>query len=142
MIQQKKYTSCLIQYARLIAATLFLCCLIQTSVQGQSKDKASASQRTIYGLASYYANKFEGRLTANGEVFSQSKLTAACNVFPLGTKLKVTNLRNRKSVIVRTNDRLHPNTRRIIDLTYTAASKLGFIHAGLARVRIEVVTDK
>ncbi|HCF63078.1 MAG TPA: septal ring lytic transglycosylase RlpA family lipoprotein [Chitinophagaceae bacterium] len=111
-------------------------------MQGQSKDNASASQRTIYGLASYYANKFEGRLTANGEVFSQSKLTAACNVFPLGTKLKVTNLRNRKSVIVRTNDRLHPNTRRIIDLTYTAASKLGFIHAGLARVRIEVVTDK
>lgn len=119
---------------------LVWCFGVQHSLSAQQK--SSPSQRTIYGLASYYANKFEGRLTANGEVFSQSKLTAACNVFPLGTKLKVTNLRNRKSVIVRTNDRLHPNTRRIIDLTYTAASKLGFIHAGLARVRIEVITDK
>ncbi|MBX2938604.1 MAG: septal ring lytic transglycosylase RlpA family protein [Ferruginibacter sp.] len=142
MNQQNKYTSFLRNFTRTSACTLFLCCLLQYAAQAQPKEKETASKRTIYGLASYYANKFEGRLTANGEVFSQSKLTAACNVFPLGTRLKVTNLRNRKSVIVRTNDRLHPNTRRIIDLTHTAASKLGFIHAGLARVRIEVVTDK
>lgn len=108
----------------------------------QPKDSVSvpsAQKRTIYGLASYYADKFEGRLTANGEVFSQKKLTAACNVFPIGTKLKITNLRNRKTVIVKVNDRLHPKTKRIVDLTRAAASQLGFIHAGLARVRIEVV---
>ena len=61
----------------------------------------------LYGTASYYANKFEGRLTANGEIFSQQKMTAACNVLPLGTWIKVTNLYNGRSVIVKVNDRLH-----------------------------------
>lgn len=118
---------------------LWMCVQTFGPVAAQNDSTKLSQKRTIYGLASYYAQKFEGRLTANGEVFRHSKMTAACNVFPLGTKLKVTNLRNRKSIIVRTNDRLHPNTKRIIDLTYTAASKLGFIHAGLARVRIEVI---
>lgn len=114
---------------------IFFCSLLYA----QTDSVKAARKKTIYGVASYYAQKFEGRLTANGEIFRHSQLTAACNVVPLGTKLKVTNLRNRKSIIVRTNDRLHPNTKRIIDLTYTAASQLGFIHAGLARVRIEVI---
>lgn len=100
---------------------------------------AKDPSKTLYGLASYYAQKFEGRKTANGEIFRHSMMTAACNVLPLGTYVRVTNLKNNKYIIVKTNDRLHPKTRRIIDLTYTAASRLGFIKAGLTRVKIEVL---
>ena len=101
--------------------------------------KSPDPSKTLYGLASYYAQKFEGRKTANGEIFRHSMMTAACNVLPLGTYVRVTNLKNNKVIIVKTNDRLHPKTRRIIDLTYTAATRLGFIKAGLTRVKIEVL---
>ena len=87
-------------------------------------------------------NKFNGRKTANGEIFSHAKLTAACNVLPLGTWIRVTNLKNGKVVIVKTNDRLHPNTRRLVDLTKTAAKQLGFISRGLTRVKVEVLDQK
>ncbi len=97
------------------------------------------SDKIIYGLASYYAQKFQGRKTANGEIFDHSKLTAACNVLPLGTWLKVTNLKNKRSIVVKTNDRLHPKTRRIIDLSYEGAEQLGYIKSGLTRVKIEVI---
>lgn len=98
--------------------------------------------KILYGQASFYANKFVGRKTANGEIFSQEKLTAACNVLPLGTWVKVTNLKNKKVVVVKTNDRLHPNTRRLIDLTKAAARKLGFVKHGLTRVKIEILPNK
>jgi rare lipoprotein A len=100
------------------------------------------SARILYGQASYYASKFEGRKTANGEIFRHAKLTAACNSLPLGTWIKVTNLRNGKSVVVKTNDRLHPKTKRLVDLTHTAAQKLGFIKSGLTRVKVEVLKQK
>jgi rare lipoprotein A len=95
--------------------------------------------KTLFGTASFYANKFEGRKTANGEIFSHKKLTAACNVLPLGTWVRVTNLRNNKSVIVKTNDRLHPKMKRIVDLTKLAAQKLDFVKSGLTRVKVEVL---
>jgi len=98
--------------------------------------------RILYGQASYYASKFEGRKTATGESFGHGNLTAACNVLPLGTWIKVTNLRNGKSIVVRTNDRLHPKTKRIVDLSRTGAQKLGYIKSGLTRVKIEVLTQK
>lgn len=113
----------------------------QTSTKIATK-KSKKSGRILYGQASYYANKFNGRKTATGEIFNHSKLTAACNVLPLGTWIKVTNLRNGKSVIVKTNDRLHPKTRRLVDLTKTAAKQLGFISHGLTRVRVEVLDQK
>jgi rare lipoprotein A len=100
------------------------------------------SARILYGQASFYASKFEGRKTANGEIFRHAKLTAACNSLPLGTWIKVTNLRNGKSVVVKTNDRLHPKTKRLVDLTHTAAQKLGFIKSGLTRVKVEVLKQK
>ena len=100
---------------------------------------SSKTKRILYGQASFYASKFNGRQTANGETFNHSKLTAACNVLPLGTWVKVTNLSNGRSVIVRTNDRLHNKTRRIIDLTKTAAKQLKFVKKGLTRVKIEVL---
>ncbi|NBO23315.1 hypothetical protein EBU94_08265 [bacterium] len=68
------------------------------------------------GIASYYHNKFVGRKTASGEKFTQTKLTAACNFYELGTKLKVTNLENDSSIIVTINDRMG-HKKRIIDLT-------------------------
>ncbi len=106
------------------------------------KTAAKNANKIAYGIASYYAEKFHGRETANGEIFSQQKFTAACNILPLGTWIQVTNLRNGKIIIVRTNDRLHPKTRRIIDLTYSAANKLGFIKSGLAKVKIEILDQK
>lgn len=114
----------------------------QPSTKKITGKKSSRISKTIYGQASFYANKFHNRTTANGEKFSQDKMTAACNVLPLGTWIQVTNLNNGKKVIVRTNDRLHPNTRRLIDLTRTAAKKLGYIKRGLTRVKIEVLDQK
>jgi rare lipoprotein A len=96
----------------------------------------------LYGQASYYASKFEGRKTATGEIFKQNQLTAACNVLPLGTWVRVTNLRNGKSVVVRTNDRLHVKTRRIVDLTKVGATQLGYVGSGLTRVKVEVLNQK
>ena len=70
-----------------------------TNAQGSQRVQISSKNipDALYGTASYYANKFEGRLTANGEVFSQQKMTAACNALPLGTWVKVTNLYNGRS---------------------------------------------
>ena len=104
-----------------------------------SKKKVENKNKQITGLASFYSDKFVGKKTANGEIFSQKKMTAACNLLPLGTKIKVTNIKNGKSVIVRTNDRLHPKTKRIIDLSKAAAEKLGILKLGLAKVTIEIV---
>lgn len=105
----------------------------------QPAAKTAKSKRVMYGMASFYANKFNGRKTASGEIFSQKKLTCACNVLPLGTWIKVTNMRNGRTVVVKTNDRIHPKVRRIVDLTRAAAEKLGFISSGLTRVKVEVI---
>lgn len=92
------------------------------------------------GIASYYAQKFHGRQTASGEIFDNTAMTAAHNTLPLGTYIKVTNMRNNRWVVVKVTDRLHYANRRIVDLTQAAAKKLGFIHRGLTKVRVEVVT--
>jgi rare lipoprotein A len=104
-----------------------------TEIPDQSKKKI------YYGIASYYADKFIGRPTASGELYSHKKLTAACNVLPLGTWLKVTNLRNNKFVIVKTNDRLHVSMKRVVDLSKSAAEALGYTKRGLTQVKIEVI---
>lgn len=100
--------------------------------------KPKKTTRVFYGQASFYHNKFNGRRTANGEIFSQKKLTCACNVLPLGTMIKVTNLKNGKWVIVKINDRIHPRMKRIVDLSRAAAEKLGYISRGLTRVKVEL----
>lgn len=117
------------------------------SVQAQSnttsnKIKSKKATRVFYGQASFYANKFHGRKTASGEIFSQKKFTCACNVLPLGTWIKVTNLRNGKTVVVKVNDRLHPKMKRIVDLSKAAAQQLGYVSRGLTRVKIEIVNKK
>lgn len=108
----------------------------------KNKIKPRNSTKVFYGQASYYANLFVGKRTANGEIFSQKKFTCACNVLPLGTWIKVTNLRNGKTVIVKTNDRIHPRMKRVVDLSRAAAHQLGFINRGVTRVKIEIVDRK
>lgn len=93
------------------------------------------------GVASYYHSKFQGRLTASGEIYDQDQLTAAHNRLPMGTMIKVTNLRNKRSVIVRVNDRLHHRNTRLVDLSRAAAVKLGYIARGITRVSVEVLKD-
>ncbi len=95
-----------------------------------------------YGVASFYADKFEGRKTANGEIFSQKKMTAAHNGLPLGTWIRVTNLGNGRKVVVKVNDRLHPRNRRLLDLSKAAATRLGYLKRGLAKVKLEVLGRK
>src|SRR5678810_963769 len=95
-----------------------------------AKDNSLASSKkypyVLYGTASYYGGKFNGRKAANGEVFNQNKLTAACNVLPLGTWIKVTNLRNGRFVTVKVIDRLHVRMKRVVDLSKSAAQQLGY----------------
>ena len=102
----------------------------------------AAKPKILYGTASFYSNSFNGKKTANGEIYSHKKMTAACNVLPLGTWIKVTNLRNGKSVVVKTNDRLHSKMKRVIDLSREAADKLDYVKSGLTRVRVEVIGKK
>jgi len=92
---------------------------------------------TATGKASFYGKKFEGRKTANGEIFSNKKLTAAHRTLPFGTLVRVTNLKNNDTVIVRINDRGPYVKGRIIDLTKAAADSLDFIHSGWVNVKVE-----
>ena len=123
--------------------TLILSGVFTTVIIGQNSVKSPKTKtRILYGTASFYANKFNGRKTATGEIFSQHKMTAACNVLPLGTWIRVTNLRNHRSIVVRVNDRLHSRMKRVVDLTRTGAQKLGYIGSGLTRVKVEVLGKK
>lgn len=97
-------------------------------------------QITEIGKASFYADKFDGRVTASGEVFDQNKLTAAHRTLPFGTTAKVTNLDNQKSVIVKINDRGPFVNDRVIDLSKNAARRLDFIKKGVAKVKVEVLS--
>ena len=112
---------------------------IAISLLAQDKKTNTPKPKILYGTASFYANSFNGKKTANGEIFSQKKMTAACNVLPLGTWIKVTNLRNGKHVIVKVNDRLHTRMKRVVDLSREAADKLKYIKSGLTRVKVEVL---
>ncbi|MEO6070602.1 MAG: septal ring lytic transglycosylase RlpA family protein [Chitinophagaceae bacterium] len=119
-------------------------------VMAQSKDvnkfEASGDEistlskpKIYYGIASFYADKFNGRQTANGDIYNHSVPSAACNVLPLGTWIRVTNLKNNRTVIVRVNDRLHPRMKRIVDLNKGSAIKLGYVGKGLEEVKVEVL---
>jgi rare lipoprotein A len=91
------------------------------------------------GYASFYSDAFEGKKTANGDIFHQSKLTCAHNTLPFGTRIKVTNLDNGKSVVVKVNDRLHHRNPRLVDLSAAAAKVLKFKGKGVVRVKVEVI---
>jgi rare lipoprotein A len=101
-----------------------------------------ARKITETGKGSFYADKFEGRPTASGEKFDQDKMTAAHRTLPFGTKVKVTNQANGRSVTVTVNDRGPFAAGRIIDVSKKAAKKLGMVNAGVANVKISYKRKK
>lgn len=105
---------------------------------------ANADQKTYreVGVASYYDDAFTGCLTANGEKFTQCGMTCAHQWLPLGTMVKVTNLKNHRTVILRVNDRGPYFDGRMIDLSKSAASILGYTEDGLAMVQMETMNFK
>jgi rare lipoprotein A len=127
---------------RCLLTALLFSTLLAMPAQSSAKTRhhhSASAQKPLVGIASYYGKKFHGRNTANGEVFNNQALTAAHLTLPFGAKVKVTCLKNSKSVIVRINDR-GPHVRgRIIDLSYAAAKKIGLVKLGTAKVKLEVL---
>ncbi len=101
--------------------------------------KNTLQEYRLTGYASWYGPKFNGRRTASGEIFDMNKMTAAHNTLPFGTIVRVTNIRNGKSVVVKINDRGPFKKNRVIDLSYKAAKKLGMIKMGTAPVKITIL---
>ena len=99
----------------------------------------AASGDASEGKVAHYGAKFNGRKTASGEVFNVNAMTMAHKSLPFGTRVKVTNLANKKSVVVRVNDRGPTDPGRIGDLTSGAARKIGMTKAGVVNARLEVV---
>lgn len=113
--------------------TTIILCLLFFSIYSFSQEEYPQ-----FGKASFYADKFVGKLTASGEKYKHSDMTAAHKSLPFGTKIKVTNLMNNKSVVVRVNDRGPYVKGRIIDVSKSAAKKLDFIDTGIVDVKIEI----
>jgi len=103
----------------------------------QANTRETSKKKIIRGQASWYGPGFHGKKTASGEIFDQSRLTAAHKTLPLGTKAKVTNLENGNTVEVEINDRGPYIGERVIDVSRAAAKALGFIDSGITLVRIE-----
>jgi len=120
------------------AAKVTIAPVIATGGQKPRKTNSPKSKAYQVGTASWYGEYFQGKTTASGEPFDMRDFTAAHPSLPLGTFVKVTNLRNGKAVVVRINDRGPVVDGRIIDLSREAASALGFKARGLQRVRLDL----
>lgn len=107
--------------------------------EGAGTPEREQVRASFTGTASWYGRRFHGRLTASGSRFDMNALTAAHPDLPFGTRLRVTHLDSKRSVIVTVNDRGPFIKGRVIDLSRAAAGKLGFISSGLAQVRVEVL---
>ena len=103
------------------------------------KKKKIKHKKKIIGISSFYAEDFHGKLTANGEVYDMYGLTAAHKTLPLNTIIRVTNLSNNKSLILRVNDRGPYIKGRILDCSYGAAKKLDYLKEGTTKVQIDVI---
>jgi rare lipoprotein A len=102
-------------------------------------ERPSEKRKTIRGMASFYGSRFQGKTTASGEVFDKDALTAAHRTLPFGTRLKVKNIENGKSVVVRINDRGPFVKGRVLDLSKEAARQLGILVDGVVQVEAEVL---
>ena len=129
------------------AACVVLCCvgaLLAGCAAPQAAPRAhartSSTGKAAVGQASYYADMFNGRPTASGERFDNGRLTAAHRTLAFGTKVRVTNLANGRSVVVRVNDRGPFVKGRIIDLSQAAAKRIDMIRAGVVRVKVETIS--
>ncbi len=126
------------QMKRLLGACALLSLLAGCASQSGTVDPHGYDQT---GVASYYGSRHHGKRTASGERFDQHSLTAAHRQLPFGTRVKITNLGNNDSVVVRINDR-GPYTRgRLIDVSQAAAKQLGMLRSGTARVRVQALDD-
>lgn len=126
----------------IIHLTLFSMCIGNLFAQKKPTSAPKSNFRkaeyvdSAVGYASFYSNKFIGKKTSSGQIFSQKKLTCAHNTLPMGTMIRVINLENQLSVDVRVNDRLHHRNPRLVDLSVSAAKKLGFKKRGVIKVRV------
>ncbi len=111
----------------------------QISASSNTQTNDLPAGYTFRGKASYYSDKFHGRSTASGEIFDQNKLTAAHRSLPFGTKLKIKNLKNNRSVVVLINDRGPFVDGRVIDLSYEAARQLDMLQDGIAEVECTIL---
>lgn len=124
---------------KLIAsACLFLCV---NGVVASTDKTAATAEGPVHqtGKVTYYADKFHGRLTANGERFSNQELTMAHRTLPMGTKVLVTNMQNHRSVVVRVNDRGPYARNYIADLSHAAAAQLNMIRSGVVSAKLQIV---
>jgi rare lipoprotein A len=123
----------------------FVCCVVYLTLAGCSTTPKSgpgtpaAIGHTESGMASFYGNEFQSRKTSNGEIFDQAKHTAAHRTLPFGTRVKVTNTQNSKTVIVRVNDRGPFAKGRIIDLSSSAFKAIANLNAGVIPVKLEII---
>ena len=115
---------------------LILTTLLLLSTSACAKPKKIQIQ---IGKGSWYGKKFQGRLTANGERYNMYALTAAHKTLPFNSMVEVTNLSNNRKIIVRINDRGPYAKGRIIDLSYLAAKKLGYVNKGVAKLKLRVL---
>ena len=111
----------------------------KTTSKNKSLKTMKRVPKVITGISSYYGTDFHGKLTANGEVYDMYGLTAAHKTLPLNTIVRVTNLENNKSLILRINDRGPYVKGRILDCSYGAAKKLDFLVQGITKVKIELI---
>ncbi len=112
-----------------------------TSAIGGSKTKENAHSHALIGQASWYGNRFHGKLTASGETYNMNAYTSAHKSLPFGTIVRVTNTANNKSVDVKINDRGPYVKGRVIDLSYQAFTQIGNIKKGTVPVKIEIIDD-
>ena len=118
---------------------LLLCIMFLSSCASTPHVDHIPEQRGTYVLTSWYGHKFHGKLTASGERFDMYAMTCAHRTLQFGTKLRVTNTENNKSVVVTVNDRGPFIHGRDLDLSYGAAKKIGIIKQGVERVKIELI---
>jgi rare lipoprotein A len=130
MTKQRTTTKAILRHSLLWVAVVLAATAVSAREEG-----TKAEVKT--GIASWYGTSFHGKRTANGDTFNRQALTCASNQYPLGTWLRVTNLRNGRSVVVKVNDRMHPRMRRVVDLSQQAARQIGIEKSGVGKVEVQ-----
>ncbi|MGQ7720243.1 septal ring lytic transglycosylase RlpA family protein [Melioribacter sp. OK-6-Me] len=124
----------------LCLALIFSAC--SSSVRFTSKEESTINYENLKvqtGIASFYGEEFNNKITYSDEIYNANSISAAHPFFPMGTVVKVTNLTNNKSMVMKINDRMPHRPDRIIDLSLGAARELDFVENGLANVKVEVL---
>jgi len=127
--------------AFMLSSLLIFSCYPSPRYTDQENGKHQDTKDTFYGISSFYGlnDGFDGNLTANGEIYDKDGVSAAHKTLPLNSVVRVTNLSNNKSLTLRINDRGPYIDGRILDCSYGAALKLGFVNEGTTEVRVKVL---